>query len=86
MKQIVDLLTGGSTHHQALLTALGFLCGLFTTQGRPMAGLTLGVAAVIGAAALFPLKKAPRTAWTLAGLAIGVAVSFLLTSFGSLGS
>ncbi|MFT4215926.1 MAG: hypothetical protein QM619_01905 [Micropruina sp.] len=86
MKRLVDLLTGGSTHHQALVTALGFLCGLFTTQARPMAGLTVGIAAAVVAAVLFPLKKAPRLAWLMTGAVIGVAVSFLLTLFGSLGS
>ncbi len=82
---LIHVLTGGSKHHRALLAALGLLCGLFTTQARPTAGLTIGVAAAVLAAFLFWRKRSPRWAGVLAGAAIGVGVSFLLTLFAALG-
>lgn len=83
--KFTHVLIGGSKHHRALLVALGLLIGLFTTQARPTAGLALGIAGAVCAALLYRRQKAPRWTGVLAGTAIGVGVSLLLSLFATLG-
>lgn len=83
--KLTHVLIGGSKHHRALLAALGLLIGLFTTQARPTAGLSLGIAGAVCAVLLHWRKKAPRWASVLAGTAIGVGVSLLLALFATVG-
>ena len=72
-------ITGRRPRLNGLLAVIGAFCGLILTQFLPMIGLALGIAAAVAAVLLFLVKRVPRwAAWLLVGVAIGVAIYYLL--------